>query len=381
MNRIHKLATALMIGTLVFAGRCTVVEAAEDPIAGISVVLDEFYQNAGNTDEVAVKSFMEEISSEYDNLAFAQVSSYVNIRSTASEDSEILGKLYNDSVATILDKSDGWYKIKSGSVTGYIKADYLVTGADAEKIAKSVGKRLAVVNTTTLKVRKSASTDAEVVSLVAIGDDLKVTKEQDGWVKVLLGDNSEGYVSTDYVDLQTEYEEAVSIQEEQDRIAEEEAANNSAADHNQSSNNNNSNNSSNSNSSNGSTNTPSNNNSSSLGREIASFAVQFVGNPYVWGGTSLTNGTDCSGFTQSVFEHFGIGISRTSRTQATGGNRVSVENLQPGDLIFYARNGSINHVAIYIGNGNVISASSPETGIRITRYNYRPPYKAVRYIR
>lgn len=375
MIRIHKVATALMIGTLVFVGRTAVVEAAEDPIAGISIVLDGFYQNAQSTDVVAVKSLMNELSTEYDNMAFAHVSSYVNIRSKASEESEILGKLYNNSTATILDKADGWYKIKSGSVTGYIKAEYLVTGTDAEKLAKSIGTRLAVVNTTTLKVRKSASTDAEVITLVAMGDDLKVTKEQDGWVKVRLDDESYGYVSSDYVDLQTVYEEAVSIQEEQERILEEEASNNQASESSQGSTNNQTSNSSNDDSYIAST-----NNSSALGSEIVNFAVQFVGNPYVWGGTSLTNGADCSGFTQSVFAHFGISIPRTSRTQATGGKKVTVDNLQPGDLIFYDRNGTINHVGIYIGNGKVISASSPDTGIRITRYNYRTPYKIVRYL-
>ena len=135
--------------------------------------------------------------------------------------------------------------------------------------------------------------------------------------------------------------------------------------------------SSNSSSSSGS---PSSSTNSSIRNSIVQFALKYEGNPYVWGGTSLTNGADCSGFTQSVFRSFGISIPRTSRSQAVSGRRISISDLQPGDLVFYARNGSINHVAIYIGNGKVISASSPETGIRITSYNYRTPIKAVSYI-
>lgn len=376
MNRVHKLAAVLIVGTLAFAGKAAVAEAAEEPIAGISVVLDEFYQNAENKDQVAVQNLLEEIAVE-NNLAFAQVSSYVNIRSKPSEEGEILGKLYDNSAATIVEKADGWYKIKSGSVSGYIKAEFLVTGEKAADLAKKVGNRVAVVNTTTLKVRAKASTDSEVLTLVAIGDDLKVTKELEGWAKVQVDENTYGYVSMDYVKLETVYEEAVSIEEEQERLEEEEAANNNSS--NSSSSNSGSSSNSNSSSNNSSSNNSSSSSSSSLGSRIADYAVQFEGNPYVWGGTSLTNGADCSGFTQSVFKHFGIYIPRTSRTQATSGTRVSIDNLQPGDLIFYARNGTINHVGIYIGGGKVISASSPSTGIRITSYNYRSPVKAVRY--
>lgn len=382
MFRVQKLATFLIVGTLAIVSKSAVAEASEEPIAGMAVVLDEFYLNAEDKDEVAVYNLLEEISVQ-NNLAFAQVSSYVNIRSKASEEGDIIGKLYDNAAATIIDEKDGWYKIKSGSVTGYIKGDYLITGEKAVELAKKVGNRIAVVNTTTLKVRAKASTDSEVLTLIAIGDDLKVIKELDGWVKVQIDGDTNGFVSADYVKLQTSYEEAVSIEEEQERLAEEEAANNQGQNSGSSNSGNNSNSGSSSNSGSNSGNSSnsggSSGNTSSTGSKIADYAVQFVGNPYVWGGTSLTNGADCSGFTQSVFRHFGISIPRTSRTQATGGTRVSLDNIRPGDLLFYARNGTINHVGIYIGNGKVISASSPSTGIRITSYNYRTPVKAVRY--
>lgn len=364
MFRINKLATFLIVGTLAFVGKAAVVQASETPVAGIAVVLDEFYNNANATEEVAVNNLMEEIAIQ-NSLAFAKVSNYVNIRNKASEEGEIVGKLYDNAAASILGEEDGWYKIKSGSVTGYIKGDYLVTGEKAVSIAKEVGNRIAVVNTTTLKVRKEASTDSIVLTLIAIGDDLKVTKELEGWVKVQLEENSYGYVSMEYVLLQTSYEEAVSIEEEQQRLAEEEAnlqAQNAATS-----------------SSGNSSSSKSSYSGGSTGNKISDYAVQFVGNPYVWGGTSLTNGADCSGFTQSVFRKFGISIPRTSRSQATGGTRVSLENIRPGDLLFYAQGSTINHVAIYIGNGKAVSASTPATGIRISNYNYRTPVKAVRY--
>lgn len=374
MFRINKIATFVIVGTLAIVARTAVVQASETPVAGIAVVLDEFYSNAAESDEMAVNKLLEQIEIQ-NNFAFAQVSNYVNIRSKASEEGEIVGKLYDNAAATILGKEDGWYKIKSGSVTGFIMGDYLVSGEKALSIAKKVGNRIAVVDTTTLKVRAKASTDSTILTLIGMGDDLKVVKELEGWAKVQIDESTYGFVSTDYVKLQTSYEEAVSIEEEQQRLEEEEANNQSQSGGSSSS----TNSSNSSNTTNNSTSNSSNSVTGTTGNKIADYAVQFVGNPYVWGGTSLTNGADCSGFTQSVFRNFGISIPRTSRTQANGGTRVSLENIRPGDLLFYARGGTINHVAIYIGNGKVISASTPATGIKITNYNYRTPVKAVRY--
>lgn len=399
MTKIHKLGAYLLIGTLTFAAKASIAQAAEtpvpeEPVAGINLVLDELYENTDHADKVITKYFEDNVDTQYDNLAFAQVSSYVNIRSKADENSDIVGKLYDNSAATILGKKDGWYDIQSGTVKGYIKGEFLATGDQAAKLAKTVGNRVVTISTKTLKVRDKNSFDSQVLDLVAEGDNFEVLKEMDGWVKISLGGNKAGYVSKDYVKVDTVYEEAVSIEEEQARLEEEQAANNQAADNTVVKNTSvkssssrpttsNSSNSSNTSQNNEAVNnepTTENSSGSSLGSQIAAFALQFKGNPYVWGGTSLTNGADCSGFTQSLYSHFGISIPRTSRTQATGGRSISISNLQPGDLIFYAKNGRINHVALYIGNGSVIGASSPSTGIRISNYNYRTPVKAVRYI-
>ena len=129
----------------------------------------------------------------------------------------------------------------------------------------------------------------------------------------------------------------------------------------------------------GSEDTSDNGSSYSLGQEIANYAVQFVGNPYVYGGTSLTNGADCSGFVQSVMANFGIGLPRTAASQSGGGVEVSLDALQPGDLLFYYGGGGIGHVTMYIGNNQVVHASNPSSGIIISDMSYRTPAWARRY--
>lgn len=387
MTKKHKIITYCIMGTLAFGGQIRIAKAEEMPIAGIDLLLNDYFHNdeVVNTD---IKSYLaDELSNEYADIAFAQVTSYLNIRSAASEEGEILGKLYNNSVATILEKADGWYKVKSGTVTGYMNADYLITGREAKQLAEEIGTRLATVIATTLKVRDGSSLDSTVLTLVPIGEELIVEEELEGWIKVALYSGKSGYVSSDYVELKTEFEEAVSIEEEQERLEAEQAALEAeqirlaeqtaitaeqkrvvASEKIQKK------------SIKLSTDIQSDNNTSTIRKKIVEYALQFEGNPYVWGGTSLTKGADCSGFTQSVFKDNGISIPRTSRTQATGGKRISINEMQPGDLIFYQKNGRINHVALYIGNGKVIGASSPKTGIRISSYNYREPYRVVSYI-
>lgn len=389
MRRIGKIATCCLIGTVAFAGRTIVTQAAEIPIAGMDVILDEFYQS--DSDFTYIKEYLTS-AAEFENIGITNVTNYVNIRRKPNENSKILGKLYSDSAATIIAEKDGWYKVESGSVTGYIKAEFLTTGDEGKELAKKVGKRIATVNTTTLKVRENPDLESTVLTLVPIEEEMSVRKELDGWVKVTIDADVIGYVSSDYVDLRTEFKEAESIEEEKARLEREEAerraqeeANNrasyssSSVSNSSSSNSSGYNNASSSNSSSSSSSSNSTGNSS-IRSNIVNYATRFLGNPYVWGGTSLTNGADCSGFTQSVYRDNGIGIPRDSRSQAAGGSEISISNIQMGDLIFYSRNGVINHVAIYMGNGKVIHASSPETGIRITNYNYRQPVKAVRYI-
>ena len=305
----------------------------------------------------------------FKSLVIAQVNDYVNVRSIPSEEGEILGKLYDKSVGEFIEEDNGWYKITSGSVTGYVKAEYCVTGDDAVALAKKVGNRIATVTTTTLKVREEPSLDATVLGLVPIQDQLLVTEELDNWVKVNI-EEGDGYVSTDYVTLSTEFVKAESKEEEEARLAKEEAerkaaqaAARKAEEKNRKA--------AKSESSATTSEVPVvyATGESALGQSVASYACQFVGNPYVYGGTSLTNGADCSGFVMSVYANFGVSLPHSSSGDRSVGTAVDgLANAQPGDIICYS-----GHVAIYIGNGQIVHASTAKTGIKISDVNYRTP--------
>lgn len=306
---------------------------------------------------------------DYANMAVAQVNDYVNIRKKPNEEAELLGKLYSDSVATVIRKKGDWYKIRSGSVTGYVKSDYVVVGD--EKLVKSVGVRIATVNTTTLKVRSKASKKSEVLTLVPDGEELTVASMKDygdGWVKVAV-DGGKGFVSSDYVDISREYTYAESKAEEEARLAieqarqeaEAEAARRAQEEADAA-------NSTSASGTGSSTDSVSDSGSvSSSGQSVVNYASQFLGNPYVYGGSSLTGGTDCSGFVMSVYAHFGISLPHSSSALRGAGYGVSYSSMQPGDIICYD-----GHVAIYAGGNTVIHASNPADGIKYTSpANYR----------
>ncbi len=336
------------------------------------------------------------------NQVVANIDTYLNIRAEASEDSEVVGKFYNGNVGTLVEQGDEWSLVSSGNAYGYVKNDYILSGAVAESYIENNCDQMAKVNTDTLNVRAEESTDSNILALSGEGDKLEVVGEEDGWVKVAVDAETIGYVSSDYVCIDYAYETAITIEEEEAAIAEEEARrkaeeeaaaeaeaaakaqaqqSSSTGSSSKTSTSTSNTTSSSSQSSQASTPAPtpapapapSNGNGSS----IASFACQFVGNPYVYGGTSLTNGADCSGFVQSVFKNFGYSLPRTAASQAGAGVQVSLSDLQPGDLLFYH---GFGHVAIYIGNGQVVHASNAQTGIKISQYNYSNIDKAVRIL-
>ena len=307
----------------------------------------------------------------YADIAIAQVDNFVYIRESASADSDYVGKLYNNSAATVsetVEAEDGtWLLITSGDVTGYVKSEFVVQGD--QELAKEVSRRLATVKTTTLYVREEATTESDIIDLIPVGDDLTVIDESmadTGWVKVTCN-AGEGYVSTDYVDLSTDFTVAESknaeiarlAKEEEEKKAAQEAAKKAtqaaAAVEKASS-------SSSSSSSSKSYSAP----SGSDGSSVVAYGSQFVGNPYVYGGSSLTNGTDCSGFVMSVYSAFGVSLPHSSSALRSVGYGVSYDEMQPGDIVCYS-----GHVGIYAGNGQLLHASTYRTGITYSNVNYK----------
>ena len=385
--------------------------------------------------------------SAYDNVAISHVSNYVNIRSEANTSSSIVGKIYNNCAATILATVDGeggtWYQIQSGSVKGYIKSEYFITGAEAEKIAKNVGTVYVTVSADGLNLREQPNMNSAVLTTLSKDSEYLEVKEDGDFIEIQVDESLSGYVHKDYVTQRVEFKQAVSVEEEKqkaeeaarikkeadDAIAKVEElkkesgqstenkdtpstsigmiAQNPNADNgttkeqtNQSSQGSTSQNTGNtagpggdgSNTSTGSSTGTSGSYKdtqngpgsavydSAVRTAIVAYAKQFLGNPYVYGGTSLTNGADCSGFTMRIFEHFGVSIGRTSRDQASNGKQISLSEIQPGDLLFYASGKTINHVALYIGDGKIIHASTSKTGIIISNAYYRTPAKAVTFL-
>lgn len=365
-------------------------------------------EGAGDTGKAKKAREAEEPVSEYENVGISIANNYVNIRKKPNTDSEIVGKLYQGCAATITETKGEWVKIVSGNAEGYINAEYLAIGFDAEELVDKYGTKYAVVNTETLRVRYEPSVDSKIATLVPQGERLIVTDEQDEWVEISIDDgNITGFVSKEFVEIEVDFEHAVTIeeeeaelrrqqeaeealrrqQEEQQRRQQQQQASQSNSSQSNSGNSG-SGNSSNSNSNKTNTSQKTNQNTnytenySGTGAGIASFAQKFVGYPYVYGGTSLTNGADCSGFVQSVYKNFGISIPRDSRSQCAGaGYQVSLDSVQPGDLIFYTNNsGTVNHVAMYIGGGQIVHASDPSSGIKISNMRYCTPYMAKRIV-
>lgn len=312
-------------------------------LAGICSILDSYYDVVETGEysralEVEMNALLDEemarkasVLADYDNLGIALVSSYLNVRempSSNNANSKIIGKMIQNTACEILDYADGWYKIQSGPVTGYVSAEYVVTGNEAIEIALQEAKLRAIVTTSgsELRVREKPSTNSKVLEKVSSDERYEVLEILDGWVKIATV-TGEGYVSAEFVEVKYALNEAVEF-------------------------------------------TPPMTSSKRQG--IIEYAQRFVGGRYVYGGTSLTKGIDCSAFVQKVFAKFGIELPRTSKTQSNVGRTISYSQIQPGDLIFYGRSGvsGVGHVAIYIGNGKIVHAASERLGITISNARY-----------
>lgn len=275
----------------------------------------------------------------YTNLGMSVISSgNLNIRQEASTDSEVVGILTNHNACELLEDAGDWYKVTSGKVTGYVSKQYLVTGAEAEAIAQQEIKTLATVNTETLNVRAEKSTEAAVLSQVGNSEAFTVNSIADGWVEISV-DDSVGYISQDYVTVAQALPTAKTIEQVKygDGVSDVRAS-------------------------------------------VVSYALQFVGNRYVWGGTSLEKGVDCSGFTMRILGKYGISLPHSSKAQPSYGTKISASEAKPGDLFFYGSGRSISHVAIYIGNGQIVHASNKRDGIKVSNAFYRNPICVARYL-
>ena len=275
----------------------------------------------------------------YTNLGMSVISSgNLNIRQEASTDSEVIGILTNHNAYELLEDAGEWYKVTSGKVTGYVNKQYLVTGDEAEAIAEQEIKTVATVNTETLNVRAEKSTEAAVLSQVGNSEAFTVNSVADGWVEISV-DDSVGYISQDYVTLAQALPTAKTIEQVKygDGVSDVRAS-------------------------------------------VVSYALQFVGNRYVWGGTSLEKGVDCSGFTMRILGKYGISLPHSSRAQPSYGTKISASEAKPGDLFFYGSGRSISHVAIYIGNGQIVHASNKRDGIKVSNAYYRNPICVARYL-
>ena len=275
----------------------------------------------------------------YDRPGVSNVSNYLNIRAGAGENEKIIGKRPSYAGCEILEDTNGWYKISSGGITGYVKSDYILTGDEAKQAAMNHAELMAIVHADRLNARTEPSTDAKIWTQISENERYHVAEQLDGWVKIEFDESGEGdgddeisaaYVSSEFVEVRYALSEAIKFSPTEE--------------------------------------------SASLRSRIVNYAMKFLGNPYVWGGTSLTKGADCSGFTMSVMKNFGISLPHYSGSQAKSGKRIKSSEMRPGDLVFYGNSrGKINHVAMYIGNGQVINAASRRSGIKISTWNYRTP--------
>lgn len=309
-------------------------DALGEPVGVASVV------EAGNTREEYAQAYEDARNANwgYTNLGIANVENNLNVRAIPGEDGRLVGKLPKDAACEVLESDGEWAHIQSGKVDGYVSCEYLLTGVQAKHRAEELVTTIATVTADSLKVRAEANADSEVITMVPNGEQLEVAASEGDWVRVYL-DDEEVFVFAEFVQVDARLNTAITMTE----LLYGQGV-------------------------------------SDVRVDLCQYAKEFLGNPYVWGGISLTKGADCSGFVLSVYKKYGVSLPHSSRAQANCGTKITLAEAQPGDLVFYGNGQTINHVAIYIGGGQVIHASNPKTGIRISNVTYRTPLKVVRIL-
>ena len=346
----RKAAAICMTGAIAFGMAGITAEAAGKHVdAGVSTVLNESLTGDGEVGAGVTAMLNQSLTMEaapqepaticgYTNLGIAQVENHLNIREGAGEEYDLVGKLPLDAGCEILSDEGEWFQIRSGKVTGYVKGEFLLTGQDAANRANEVKSIVATSVTQTLNARVEPNTDCSIWTMIAEGEELQLLEDQGEWLKVDV-DGDECYVAREFVELSEQLQKAMTMTEI--RYGE---------------------------------------GISDVRVDMVQYACQFVGNRYVWGGTSLTNGVDCSGFTMRIYEKYGISLPHSSRAQSGYGTKINSSEAKPGDLFFYGNGDGINHVAMYIGNGQVVHASSARTGIKISNAFYRSPICVTRLL-
>ena len=327
--------------------------------------IKEVAKATGDIVEVAAKTAG---YADFEGKALVVSGDIINIRAEASADSRKVGTIRRNGIMIVEEKGDEWSLIASGSVEGYIKNEFLAFGDDAGRYAEENLSKMARITASSLRVRDCASEDGEILTLVPGGETYYILGQENGWTYIEVDDSVSGYVNNEFVEVTYNTVRAVAAEPENTAPTTEAeiTENETAAPATEAP----------------ATEAPVQDTAPSGGAtNVVDYALQFVGNPYVYGGSSLTNGTDCSGFTMSVYANFGYSLPHSSAAQSNCGTEVSLSALAPGDLVFYTNGGSsIGHVALYIGNGQVVHASTPNTGIIISSMNYSAACKAVRII-
>ncbi len=340
LTGIYLLTTAMLVSAAdaTYAVNVTGTDAA----AGGAVALETYYRNnntassiQANGKAITASPALEKVPG-YENLGIANVEDSLNIRETPV-DGQVVGRLLKDGACEIISEENGWCYIESGEISGYVSSEYLLTGDEALVRAWEVMTNVATVTADALYLREAPTTESGYIELLGNSEKLEVVEELAGWAKVVV-DSTEGYVSSDYITVSQELQTAVTLSQLLYGM-----------------------------------------DVSDLRVQMVEFAQQFVGYPYVYGGNSLTKGTDCSGFTNLIYAHFGISIPRTATTQYNFGTKISVSELKPGDLIIYGEY-QIEHVGMYIGNGRIVHASNARTGIKYSDMYYRNIIGCVRMI-